>query len=146
MLAKGYFAGNSMAGVVPADQMSIVKGTIAPGWKLAAPIDVAPVTRDTKPFDAVLAKAGASRVRDAIDLAVVAGVRDTSGRIIDSQDDMGGWPVLKSLPAPKDSDRDGMPDAWETTHGLNPRKDDSAGDRNRDGWTNLEEYLDSLTR
>ncbi len=145
-LAQGYFAGNSMAGVVPADQMTIVKGTIAPTWKLSAPVDVAPVARDTKPFDAVLAKAGASRVRDAIDAAVVAGVRDASGRIIDTQDEMGGWPVLQSHSAPRDSDRDGMPDAWERANGLNPAKNDSAGDRNRDGWTNLENYLDSLTR
>ena len=145
-LAKGYFAGNSMAGVVPADQMSLVKGSIAPDWKLSAPIDVAPVARDTQPFDAVLAKAGASRVRDAIDATIVAGVRDSSGRIIDTQDDMGGWPLLKSMAAPKDTDRDGMPDAWEKANGLNPAKDDSADDRNRDGWTNLEEYLVSLTR
>ena len=145
-LAKGYFAGNSMAGVVAADQMTLVKGSIAPGWKLSAPVDVAPVARDTKPFDAVLAKAGASRIRDAVDLVIVAGVRDTSGRIIDTQDDMGGWPMLKSTPAPKDTDRDGMPDAWERANRLDPDRDDSAGDRNRDGWTNLEEYLDALTR
>ena len=145
-LAKGWFAGNAMAGVVPPDQMTLVKGTIAPEWRLAAPVDVAPVMADAKPFDAVMARAGASRVRDAVDLAVVGGVRDASGRIIDSQDEMGGWPTLKSLPAPRDADQDGMPDAWERAHGLNPSKDDGAADRNRDGWTNLEEYLDSLTR
>ena len=33
--------------------------------------------------------------------------------MIDSQDDVGGWPNLESTPAPKDSDHDGMPDAWE---------------------------------
>jgi hypothetical protein len=42
-------------------------------------------------------------------------------------------------------DRDGMPDAWERGHGLNPK---DPGDRNRDrdgdGYTNLEEYLNSL--
>lgn len=147
VLAKGWFAGNSMAGAVPADQMTLVKGTIAPGWKLDGPIDVAPVTADPKPFDAVLARAGASKVRDAIDAAVVAGVRSGTGRIIDSQDDMGGWPVLKSLPAPRDSDGDGMPDAWERAHGLNARiAEDGNADRNGDGWTNLEEYLDAATR
>ena len=146
VLARGYFSGNSMGGSVPADQMTIVKGTIAPTWKLAQPVEVAPVSPDPRPLDAVLARAGASRVRDAIDAAVVAGVRSGTGRIIDSQDDMGGWPMLKSAAAPKDSDGDGMPDAWERAHGLNPQIDDSAADRNGDGYTNLEEYLDSLTR
>jgi hypothetical protein len=145
-LAKGYFAGNSMAGTIPADQMTLVKGAIGPGWRLAAPVDVAPVAADARPLDAVLARAGASKARDTIDAAVVAGVRSGSGRIIDSQDDMGGWPALKSRPAPRDGDGDGMPDDWERAHGLDPRKDDGAADRNGDGWTNLEEYLDSLTR
>ncbi|URW76350.1 pectate lyase [Sphingomonas donggukensis] len=145
-LARGYFAGNSMAGQTPADPMTLVKGSIAPNWRLSAPVEVAPVTADPRPLQAVLARAGASRARDAIDTAIIAGVRDGSGRIIDSQDDMGGWPALASRPAPRDTDRDGMPDAWEKAHGLDPAKDDSAGDRNRDGYTNLEDYLDALTR
>ncbi len=40
-----------------------------------------------------------------------------------------------------DTDRDGMPDEWETEHGLNPNKpSDAAEDIDRDGLTNLEEY------
>ena len=57
---------------------------------------------------------------------------------------MGGWPELKSTPAPVDTDHDGMPDAWEKTHGLDPN---DAADRNRlaaDGYTMLETYLNSL--
>ncbi len=64
--------------------------------------------------------------------------------IIDSQSDVGGWPTLNSLPAPLDSDHDGMPDDWETAHGLNPT---DAADRNfigSSGYTKLEEYLNEL--
>ena len=39
-----------------------------------------------------------------------------------------------------DSDGDGMPDAWETAHGLNPLLADASGNPDGDGLTNLEEY------
>jgi len=58
---------------------------------------------------------------------------------------VGGWPSLKSAPAPKDTDRDGMPDAWEKANQLDPRApEDRNGDRDSDGYTNLDEYLNSL--
>jgi len=69
-----------------------------------------------------------------------------TGKQIDSQEQVGGWPELKSLPSPKDSDGDGMPDSWEKQNRLNPNDpEDRNGDRNKDGFTNLEEYLNSLT-
>lgn len=144
-LAKAYFAGNSMNGAIPADPWSLVKGVNPEGYRLAAPVEVAPVAADPAPraYARVLAWAGASKVRDAVDLAVIAGVRDRTGHQIDSQREMGGWPLLHSAPAPQDSDRDGMPDAWEKAHGLNPAKDDSAG-LGKDGYTHLEAYLNSL--
>lgn len=40
-----------------------------------------------------------------------------------------------------DSDKDGMPDTWEITHGLNPNDPADAGsDNDSDGLTNLQEY------
>lgn len=39
-----------------------------------------------------------------------------------------------------DDDRDGMADAWEEEVGLDPSADDSTGDPDGDGWSNLEEY------
>jgi hypothetical protein len=69
-----------------------------------------------------------------------------TNRLIDSQSEVGGWPVLKSLPAPKDTDQDGMPDEWESVKGLDPNNpEDRNGDRDKDGYTNLEEYLNGLT-
>lgn len=66
--------------------------------------------------------------------------------IIDSQRDVGGYPKLQGGTAPNDSDHDGMPDQWESEHGLNPH---DAEDRNRfhlsaEGYTNLEMYLNEL--
>jgi pectate lyase len=64
--------------------------------------------------------------------------------IIDSQEDVGGWPLLTSQSAPTDTDYDGMPDEWESANGLNP---EDASDRNItgiDGYTNLEKYLNSI--
>jgi hypothetical protein len=58
--------------------------------------------------------------------------------------DSKGWPILAAGTAPQDSDHDGMPDSWETAHGLNPNIDDSAQDRNGDGYTNIEEYINGL--
>ncbi|GAA5119152.1 hypothetical protein GCM10023212_10810 [Luteolibacter yonseiensis] len=40
----------------------------------------------------------------------------------------------------RDQDGDGMPDSWETSNGLNPAVDDSAGDSDSDGLGNLAEY------
>jgi len=44
-----------------------------------------------------------------------------------------------------DTDHDGIPDAWEKSHGLNPNDpSDGNGDLSHDGYTNLEKYLYSL--
>lgn len=63
--------------------------------------------------------------------------------IIDSQEDVGGWPELKSAPAPLDTDGDGMPDEWETKYGLDTQKPDN-NQLNADGYTALEVYINSL--
>ncbi|HLO15125.1 MAG TPA: hypothetical protein VK206_09870, partial [Anaerolineales bacterium] len=55
-----------------------------------------------------------------------------------------GWPILDAGTPPQDSDHDGMPDNWEIAHHLNPNLDDSAQDRNGDGYTNIEEYINGL--
>jgi pectate lyase len=96
-------------------------------------------------YEAVLAKSGASLVRDAADSRLVKGVRDRTHRMIDSQDEVRGWPELKNKPAPGDRDRDGMADQWEVDRSLDPDDaSDGNRDRDKDGYTNLEEYLNGL--
>ncbi len=90
----------------------------------------------------VLAGAGARvQHRDAVDRRVVRDVRERTGRIIGDPSEVGGWPALPATSPPPDRDRDGMPNRWEQARGLDPDRNDSAGDRNADGYTNIEEYL-----
>ncbi len=133
--------------------------------KLEEPWDAMPIRQQTakEAYEAVLAHVGASLPkRDAVDRRIVAEVREGTATyaggtyatdqdlvdpeaksgIIDSQSDVGGWPELKSLPAPRDNDGDGMPDEWEKQYGLNPSDaDDGPKDKDSDGYTNVEEYL-----
>lgn len=109
----------------------------------------APAVRTTsaaEALEAVLEGAGAVRpVRDAVDARIVRQVRTRSGGIIDSQWEVGGWPEYRSGRPPLDTDRDGMPDEWEKAQALNANNAaDAAGDRDGDGWTNIEEYLNSM--
>ncbi|MEO5712921.1 MAG: hypothetical protein ABIT37_05475, partial [Luteolibacter sp.] len=125
--------------------------------RVNTPFDVAPVITQTAigAYPLVLAYSGCRvPVRDSIDTRIANevtngtvtyyGSKNNYPGIIDSQTDVGGYPVLASTPAPADGDSDGMPDAWEIDHGLNPA---SAADRNAtnaDGYTNLELYLNGL--
>ena len=115
-----------------------------------------PVQSAKKAYKEVLQKAGASLKRDQVDSRVINEVRtgtakygkwyDGGGKgIIDSPDQVGGWPELKSLPAPIDTDGDGMPDDWELkTKKLNAKSPDGVGHDLSAQYTNLEVYLNSL--
>jgi hypothetical protein len=163
-LAKGYMSGNVFEGredltrdnYAALDFQRWLKpqgnyayaGKLA-DWKSPAPAALGaflPATQSaTESFELVLARAGASLHRDAVDARVTADVRQRRGQLINSPSQVGGWPALRSAPAPLDTDRDGMPDAWELAHGLDPRNPaDRNADREGDGYTNLEEYLNSL--
>ena len=133
--------------------------------KLDEPFDAIPINQQTaeEAYHAVLESVGASLPkRDSIDARIVDETRngyatyegdtyknkvrvpDESKKcgIIDSQADVGGWPQLKSLPAPLDSDGDGMLDEWEEKYGLDPHEaSDTSKDSDNDGYTNIEEYL-----
>lgn len=113
--------------------------------KLDRPLDAAPVVHETaeRARERVLAEAGATLPkRDAIDARIVSEVRDAGGRVINAPSEVGGLPTYAAAEPPPDADADGLPDAWETAHGLNPDDPaDAAADRDGDGYTNLEEWL-----
>lgn len=105
-------------------------------------------------FETVLAKAGCSLVRDAIDERIVGEVKSgkytykgSNGSInglIDSHTDVGGWPEYKGTFI-IDTDRDGIPDDWEIAHGLDPNKySDAVLNTLDENYTNIEVYLNSL--
>jgi hypothetical protein len=65
------------------------------------------------------------------------------GIIVDPSQ-VGGYPEYKGTPY-KDSDGDGMPDAWEKKYGLDPNDpSDATGDINGDGYTNIEKYINGI--
>lgn len=145
--ARAHFAGNAMDGRVPADPWSLVMGVKVPANRLAKPIEQPPVVTESwdRAYRRVLAQAGASIVRDSVDKRTVEGVQQRSNRIINSQSKVGGWPLLASGVAPHDSDGDGMPDEWERGMRFDPHNpEDAQADHNGDGYTNLEDYLQSL--
>ena len=77
------------------------------------------------------------------------GSRDKLKGIVDTQNDAGGYPNssnFKSGTAPKDTDGDGISDAWESAHGLNPNNaaDGAVVSLSGDDYTNLELYLNEL--
>lgn len=106
-------------------------------------------------YNIVLKKVGASFRRDTLDSRIVGEVKTRAGKIIDVQggyphgtpyqQTVSAWPALRSLPAPKDSDSDGMPDEWERQHGLDATDGgDAAGTKLHRFYTNLEVYLNTL--
>lgn len=108
-------------------------------------------------FETVLTKAGCSLHRDAIDARIVNEVRTgtatckgsngSKGGLIDHPSDAGGYIEYASTEAPKDTDRDGIPDEWEVAHGLNPNlASDGKAATLLPPYTNLEVYLNSLVQ
>ena len=150
--ARAWFSGNCMNGSFPDDSWSLVSFSKfsdedVKAYKQSSPIPVPVVkTDDTKTaYEQVLADAGAVLPkRDAVDIRIVGEVRNGKGKIIDDEEQVGGWPELKSAEPPDDSDKDGMPDDWEKQHGFDPDDPtDGNGDSDADGYTNLEEYLNN---
>lgn len=111
---------------------------------------------------AVVADAGANRnvanangdfrtQRDNTDVRIINNLMNRTGTFFNgvSYNGVGGYPAiswenLDSGPAATDNDNDGMADAWENAYFGNTNRgsaNDSSGDYDNDGYTDLEEYL-----
>ncbi|MES2923585.1 MAG: autotransporter-associated beta strand repeat-containing protein [Verrucomicrobiota bacterium] len=122
-----------------------------------------PVTIDAPllAFKKVLSKGGALRpewsatrpLHDEVDAKMINNVLTQTRNHISSETQLGltngGFGTLNSVPPAPDTDRDGMPDYWETAIGLNVAVDDHNGQvpaasfipNIPAGYTHLEEYL-----
>lgn len=114
-----------------------------PNLKCQAPMNLEPAE---DAFYAVMEHAGASRVRDGHDLRIIEQLASlgTKGAFIANEQDVGGIGTLSGADAPADSDGDGMPDEWEKANGTDPDKADANGDADGNGYTNIEDYVNSL--
>ena len=149
-----YFEGNMLdttkGGTLNGSMMSLPGGITALS---------APYAATTNSFDSASAAEGyaydvahsGALPRDDVDALVLADVTSlgTSGHLWTTQAATGlpngGYGTLAGGTPPVDTDRDGIPDAWEIAHGLNPN---DPGDAilywGCSGYTNLEVYLNQL--
>jgi len=107
-------------------------------------------------YEKILQIGGASLVRDAVDLHVLKDVKNGSftykgskgstNGIIDSQNDVGGFPKLDEGKPLPDSDNDGMPDEWEIKHQLNPKVANANGRDLDKNYDNIEVYFNDIVK
>lgn len=98
-------------------------------------------------MDFVLNSTGVSfPARDAVDKLLIEQVQSfgKDGALISDEADVGGVGQLAAGTAPKDSDGDGMPDAYETANGLDPKDATDAMKISKSGYANIEVYVNSL--
>lgn len=123
----------------------------------AFPVSVALTVETAKEsYEKVLRYAGAVfPKRDATDERIVNETRTGTAigkgsfskpGIIDNVFAVGGWAEYKSTTAPVDTDKDGMPDAWEIKKGLNPNDVSDGNKKDASGYTMLEIYLNELVQ
>ncbi len=90
--------------------------------------------------------------RDLVDCYMVDEVLSygTKGRLITNENELPigiptAWSWFKGE-KPADTDNDGMPDAWETANGLNPNDASDAMQLAANGYANIENYINSITK
>ena len=100
-----------------------------------------------KVVDLVAQQAGDTLCRDAVDTRLINQLLSfgAGGKLIDDETQVGGHPPTIDAKAPVDSDGDGIPDAWETAHHLDPRNPADAQKIDpKSGLSYLEIYLNEL--
>ncbi|MFM2293337.1 MAG: hypothetical protein RIS29_3150 [Bacteroidota bacterium] len=140
-------------------------------WNTPFPMPKFPVMSAQDAYEYVLKNVGANiPKRDIVDQRIVENVRtgkayyDQSADTIDFYQfkhrrlpkdsykkgiitdirQIGGYPEYKGE-SYVDTDKDGMPDAWEKKYGLNPNDaSDAIKDCNGDGYTNIEKYINGI--
>jgi hypothetical protein len=118
------------------------------------PFHYAPVETHSahEAFELVLEKVGASLPRrDAIDRRIIeetrngtatyGGVYGDGSGIIDSQEQVGGYPEISRFVSAMDSNNNGIPDWWSISYGFSPDYLDVNEDLDLDGYTIIEEYV-----
>lgn len=127
--------------------------------KALVPFSSVPVQTSSadQAYEDVLTKAGARLPKlDAVDQRIIHEVRTgicafggkfgAKTGIIDKPTDVGGWPSLQTQNVMTDTDKDGLPDAWEKAHKLNPADaTDASLNTLHKQYTNIEIYLNELT-
>jgi hypothetical protein len=163
---KWYIDGNYVDGSseVTADNwVGVLMGEKGDGdkqqGKVTTPFPSVPVKTESAKdaYKLVLEKVGCSFKRDTFDQRIINEVKHRTGELVDVQGHyphgtpyeatINAWPALKSKPAAPDKDQDGMPDAWETAHKLNPNDAADAATHTLDKqYTNIEVYVNSLVK
>jgi hypothetical protein len=99
----------------------------------ALPYPAVSTTSATQAYDDVLAWVGAWP-RDAMNARTVEEVKQGTGQLGKNDD-----PLLDDQTAPAaDGDSDGLPDDWETAHGLNPADASDSAALHASGYANIE--------
>ena len=142
-----YFDGNcdgKLNGTLITDHHSATVMT-SPSLKCSAPMNQETAA---EAYKSVVDHVGASRVRDSHDKRIIEQLTSLGkkGSFIANEDELGGIGTVMGGPKPTDTDGDGMPDEWETENGLNPSKTDANGYSFGNGYTNIENYVNSLAQ
>ncbi|OQP40030.1 hypothetical protein A4H97_17590 [Niastella yeongjuensis] len=122
-----------------------VKATLVPK-KQNLPANAVTVETAEAAYKTVLAQAGASLHRDAIDTRIINYLKSLGkeGKIFKTEVDAGGQGPIADGKTGTDSDGDGIPDKWETAHKGNPKDAKDAAAVNSAGYSRLEEYCNGL--
>jgi pectate lyase len=142
-----YVEGNIMVGLadVGRDNWKGVKAERSLQSSAPFPAPSVQTQSAAEAFELVLKNAGATRPkRDSVDARIVSDARNGTGKIINDETEVGGWPAYASGEPPVDTARDGIPDEWKKAHGLQLNDPNLASAVNADGYTMLEVYLNSL--